>query len=322
MERRTFLTGVLGTAGLSLTAEAFGQAIVAPFQKDPIAVPKDATLPIVLPITYWNSIPLVEGAVTGGNSERFAAHTGLNAVCVPKETYTRLQLPATNKPIRVNVLDTALTATEVLIPTVKFGFVTFKEIKAALLDVFAVLSVRPHPDAPTGWLGTPFLSAFQATFDFPKRVLILESAQANLPKEKDTITLPLSVRDGRPFVQVSVAGGKPFAALVDTGTLVSLIPTEAALKAQARPLQILTVTKSGKEARAALTTISKLAVGKMERSDVRVLFFAADAPMEFDKSFAVLGMDFLQHYKVTFNFAKQKFSLTLPLPDIPPDSDG
>lgn len=322
MERRTFLTSILGAAGLSLTAEAFGQAVVAPFQKDPIAVPKDATLPITLPITYWNSIPLIEGSVTGSNSERFAAHTGLNAVCVSKETYTRLQLPATNKPVRVNVLDTALTSTEVLIPTVKFGFVTFKEIKAALLDVFAVLSVRPHPDAPTGWLGTPFLSAFQATFDFPKRSLLLESAQASPPKDKGTITVPLSVRDGRPFVQISAAGGKPFAALVDTGTLVSLIPTEAALKAQARPLQILTVTKGGKEARAALTTVSKLAVGKMERSDVRAVFLAADAPTEFDKSFAVLGMDFLQHYKITLNFAKQKFFLTPPPPDTPPDSDG
>ena len=323
MERRTFLVGALGVTGLDLAEQVFGQGNGSEmYQKELVAIPKGSPLPISLPISYWNSIPLIEGAVTGNNAEKFAAHTGLNAVCVPKETYTRLLLPATNKPIRVSVLDRVVGATEVLIPTLKFGFVTFKDVKAALIDVFAMLSVRPHPDAPTGWLGTPFLSAFQVTFDFPKRTLILEAPQAAFPKDKGTITVPLSVREGRPFVPISVAGSKPFPALVDTGTLVSLIPSDVALKAQARPLQVLTVTKNGKEAHAALTTVSKLSVGKIERADVRAVYLAADAPMEFDKNFAILGMDFLQYYRVTFNFAKQKLFLTPPPPDTPADPNG
>ena len=72
-----------------------------------------------------------------------------------------------------------------------------------------------------------------------------------------------------------------------------------------------------------MTTVSKLAVGKMERADVRAVYLAADAPTEFDKNFAVLGMDFLQYYKVTFNFAKGKLFLTPPAPDAPaPDPNG
>lgn len=319
MKRREFLTGAAG-AGLLWEQAARAQNQEA-YQKEPVAVPKDATLPIALSISYWNNIPLVDAAVPMGQMEKWAVQTGLNAVCVSKETYTRLQLPATNKPVRVNVLDNALGSTEVMIPALKFGFVTLKDIKAVLMDVFGVLSVRPHPDAPTGWLGTPFLSAFQASFDFPKRSLTLASLQSNLPKDKGTVIAPLSVRDGRPFVQVSVSGGKPFWALVDTGTLVSLIPTDAALKAQARPIQVLNISKAGKQAHAALTSVPKLSVGKAERDNVRAVYLAADAPTEFDKNFAVLGMDFLQYYKVTLNFAKQKIAFTPPPPDMPP-SDG
>jgi predicted aspartyl protease len=318
MKRREFLAGA---AGAALLWEQAANAQQPQFYQSPVAVPKDAVLPITLPITYWNSIPVISGIMASGQPERWAVQTGLNAVCVSKETYSRLQLPATNKAVRVNVLDTALDSTEVTITSLKLGFVTLKDINAALLDVFGILSSRPHPDAPAGWLGTPFLSAFQASFDFPKRGLILESAQANVPKDKGTITVPLSMRDGRPFVQVKAADGKPFWALVDTGTLVSLIPTDAALKAKARPLQVLSVSRGSKQANAALTTLSKLGVGKIERADVRAVFLAADAPQEFDKNFAVLGMDFLQYYKVTFNFAKQKIAFTPPSSETPED-DG
>jgi predicted aspartyl protease len=286
-------------------------------QQDPVSVPKNTLFPVSIPFIPWNGVPVIQTQLNGANQERFAVSTGLNVNTVSVEAYTRLQLQATNRQYRLNVLDTSTTATEARISSLQINMLKLADVSVVLTDVFAMLSPRPHPDAPTGWLGTPFLSAFSVIFDFAHNTIFLQDPKTPLPNEKGTVVVPFTRKDGRIWVKVSLPRAKAFDAVIDTGTVTTLIPTEVAEKLAITPLQIFPITKgNGREARAGLISLPKLNVGKLEATEVRAVFLAAEAQPPFDKTLGVLGMDFLKRYKMTLSFDKQKVAFTpLPAPE-------
>lgn len=276
-------------------------------QKESPAIPKEALLPMAVPFVPWHGIPVIQTQVNGNHQERFAVTTGLNANTISTEAYARLELQASTREFLVHILDSKTQGTEARIQSLQINSLKIADLGAVMTDVFALLSPRPHPDAPTGWLGTPFLSGFQVTFDFSRNTIFLHQPKAPLPNEKGAVTVPLIQRDGRLLVKVSLPRAKSFDAIIDTGTITTLIPTEVAEKLGINPVQIFPLTKgSGVEARAGLIVLPKLNIGKLEATDVRAIFLAADAPPAFDKNLAVLGTDFLKHYKVTISFDKKK----------------
>src|SRR5262249_9641476 len=148
----------------------------------------------------WNGLPVIDGIINGNNFEHFVLDTGLNACAVSSATYTRLKLQATQKQVRLNIMDRATEATEVQIKSLQIGNATLNNVPAALADVFAMLSRVPRPDAPAGWLGSPFLSAFQVTFDFHNHIAVLGSPQAALPHPPGSVVVPITLKDGRVYV--------------------------------------------------------------------------------------------------------------------------
>jgi predicted aspartyl protease len=262
----------------------------------------------------WNGLPVIDTVVNGSNFEKFVLDTGLNACTVPSASYSRLKLQATTRQVRLDVLDRPTEATEVQLQSLKINGTEFQNVPAVLTDVLAMLSRAPaRPDAPTGWLGTPFLSAFQVTFDFHDHIALLGSPQMALPITPGTVVVPIIVREGRVYVRVAVPGVKPFLALVDTGAVGTLLPGEVAEKLKVKPTQVFTITRhDGKTAKAGLAVLPKLSIGKAEQHDVHAIFLASDAPAEFDRTLAILGMDFLSRYNVTISYAKQKMALSPP----------
>ena len=282
----------------------------SPLQKSPIALPTDALLPATFSVSKWYEIPVIQVSINTSLVERIGLDTGLNANVVIPESAARLALSPLNTKTHLNVLNLECEAQESQIQKLRARTLELKNVSVALADLPAMLSQHPHPDAPAVWFGTPFLSAFQVTFDPGSSSITLDKPDAPFPRNKETAVTAIVMRDGRPFVKVSIPGAKPFLALIDTGSPGTVIPTEIGEKLKLKPVK--SDLSAGKQGKAALVELSKMTVGKAEWKGGRVHFITADPAKEFDKSFAVLGMDFLSRFKVSLNYTRLQIALTPP----------
>jgi predicted aspartyl protease len=311
----------LGTLGFPAGMVRAGQGTANPslFQKSPIALPKNAPLPVVLPFTFWNGLLLIDGVINSSTTpDRFVLNSGMNANAVTDELYTRHKLQASARQVRVAVLDRVTEGTEVQIQKLQIGTVILENVETTLVDVYRLLSSRTRADAPAAWLGTPFLFAFQVTLDFDSRVVVLNAPKTPLPSDTGTVVLPFTLKEGRIFVRVNAPGGGTFLAMVDTGAVGTLIPTSLAEKLKCQPQASVIVKRpNGVEGRVLRTVLPKLQIGKLEVPEVPALFVAPDAPKDFDRTVGVLGVDFLRHFKITLSYAQKKIAFTSPAPAEP-----
>jgi predicted aspartyl protease len=247
---------------------------------------------------------------------------------VTSDVYARAELQALSRRTNVAILDITADTDEVLMKTLQFntlsGPVTLENIVAARINPFQLISksprmVSPGGGAPEGWLGAPFFTAFQVSFDVMNHQVTLNKPNTPLPKEAGAIEVPFEIREGRIWVKVSVPKGKTFQAMVDTGAVGTLLPGEIAEKMGLKPINIVTVTRgAGQEAKAALAVMPEFSLGKAKVKDVPVVFLAANAPAPFDRKLGVLGLDFLSHFVVTLDYGKKKMVLVPPAaPDAP-----
>jgi predicted aspartyl protease len=223
----------------------------------------------------------------------------------------RLQMTALPGKAHLRLVNLTTDVSQASLKSLRLGLITLKDIPMAALDVPAFLSRAPHPDAPAGWLGTPFLSAFQVTIDSAQRLVLLESPGAKPPTGHGVTTVPVQIKDGRPYISVSLPGAKPFSALIGTGVVLTMIPRAAAQKAGLKAVETLPVTGTdGKPGKIALALLPRLLVGKAEVKSMRIAYLAADSPDALDPELAVLGMDFLSRFRATLNIDKKRLYLT------------
>lgn len=252
---------------------------------------------------------VVDAFVNGNDRESFVLDTGLNADAIRPDDGARLQLADLKRTVRVDTLQTTHAAPEARLSSLRIGGMTVENMPAALLDVPALLSNTPHPDAPPGWLGAPFLSAFQVTFDFSSHTLILNPPNTRLPVVKGTVVVPLTLRDGRIWASVTAPGAGTFSALIDTGAVGTLLPGAIADKLKLKSEKSSVIRVNGKDGKASTALAPRLRLGKAELKDVPVVFLAPDVPDGFDRSLGVLGMDFLSHYKIAISYSEKKMAL-------------
>jgi len=293
--------------------------VTAPFQVSPVTLPPNPALPLTLNLGVWLGRPTVYIAVNG-RAERLGLSTGLNANTI-SPTLTGLQIPNGKTKVRVDILDRELEAPETTLDSLQFGLVKLEKVPVAQVEVVSQVSHNPHPDAPVGWLGTPFLSAFQVTLDITHKICTLEKSvekpTAKMPA--GSIVVPMTLRDGRIYVMMTLPKSKPFPAILDTGTVGTLIPASVGEKLKLPPLETVKLgVVGGKEVVATLIQAPSVAVGKAECKSLRVAYLSADASPGFGRETAVLGLDFLSRYKVVFNFAAKKVTfIPPPGPDDP-----
>ena len=286
-----------------------GSPVNAPRQDGPFTLAKGSVLPALVPYHLWNGLIVVDAFVNGNDQESFVLDTGLNANAIRPSDGARLQLASLNRKVRVDTLQTANEAQEVRIPSLRISGTLIENMPAALLDVAALLSNSPHPEAPPGWLGAPFLSAFQINIDFSSHILMLNPPSTRLPGGKDTIIVPITVRDGRIWTSVTAPGAGTFSALIDTSAVGTLLPGAIADKLKLRSDKSSVIRANGKEGKAFTAVAPRLRIGKAEIKDIPVVFLDKDAPAGFDRSLGVLGMDFLSHFKISISYAQKKMAL-------------
>jgi len=284
-----------------------------------LTIPGGTLLPIQLNYRIWNGIPIVEGRVNGGVLESIALATGLNQNAVTPDADERFKLKHLVSQVSLLTLDTTTLASEAQLAELQFNFAKLKDARVVVADVYSLLTVLRRPDAPALWLGIPFFTAFQTTFDFEKHLVRLANVNAPLPKEVGAITIPLEKKNGRLFVRLAIPRGGAFSALVDTASPGTLIPAAAADRLKLTPLKTLTVRgRDGKQAQAQVVRLPSLTLGKTEQKNFTVLHLMKNAPPEFDKTLGILGTDFLSHYRVTISIAHSKMVL---VPAAAPETD-
>jgi predicted aspartyl protease len=299
-------------AGMGRVNAEVQAGAASPLQKGPVSLPANVLLPTTLLVQKWRGLLVVTGSVNNSLIERVALDTGLNADVVLPDAAMRLSLSPLTTKTRLSVLNTESEAPDSTIQHLKAGSLDMENIPVALANLPLLLSALPQPDAPAVWLGTPFLSAFQITYDPITSSVLLETPQSAFRRHRDMAVVPLVMRDGRPYVKVSIPGAKPFLALVDTGSPGTLIPAEVATKLKLKPIKEVSAGKQ----KASLVELPKLNIGRAEWKAVRVACLTPDSAKEFDKTFAVLGMDFLSRYKVSLNYSRLQMAFT------PPDKPG
>jgi len=292
-------------------------------QKCPIAIPDSVILPATLQVQKWDptgrgqgqqsGIPTVVVSFNNSRLEHAAIATGLNANAVSPAAALRLKLSPIDGKVTVNAMDATAGASQAEISQFHASTLELPKIPVAVTDVPGMLSLKSHPDAPTAWLGMPFLSAFQITLDPVSNSVTLQKAATKLPRPRQTSVVPLVLRDNRPYVSVSIPGAKPFLALLDTASPGSVIPTVVAEKLKIKPLKpVVEITRQGKPGKAAEIILPKLSVGKAEWKMPHVIYLTSDSSKEFDRTFAVIGMDFIGQFKVTIDFLHSQVALSPP----------
>ncbi len=312
----------VGSVATALSASLAGSiqpVDSVPLQKSPIAVPATAILPATMPLQKdpWGKIPTVVVSLDESRQEPAAIATGMNANVVSLGATTRLKLAAVQGRVKIDALDSSSTAGQTEVQRFRAATLELTNLTFAVGDVPAMLSPHPHPEAPGAWLGTPFLSAFQVTLNPPTNLVggsvVLKKSTAPLDHRKETSVVPMVLRDNRPYVQVAVPGTKPFLALVDTMSPGTVIPSDVGEKLKLKPIRVETFSRiEGKVAKAALVELPKLSIGKTEWKAARVYFLTSESSKEYDRNFAVIGMDFIGRFRFTLDFARAKIALGPP----------
>ena len=314
-------------------------------------VPTGAIMPMTLNFQMWNNSVIVVDLLLDGKLYKGILDTGLSGCAITPAEAAALKLDALPSRVVVATLNETRLVPEVALKNLQFNAVKMGGLHVGLLDVSELYAGTPQPDAPALWLGTPFLQAFQITIDYPHNSIILNRATAPMPKDKGAVTLPLELRDGHIYTRVEVPGVGRFSALVDTGTLGTVVPASVGSRIKGAPAKTYTIRgRGGKMMNAPLITLPKIKVGTMEQLQVPALYImpdtgdkpaagskpaagekpqtiekartgdnqAANEKFASDSSLAVLGNDFLRHYSVTINIARRKMTLTLPAPPADP----
>lgn len=266
----------------------------------------------ILPTRPWNGLLTIQARVKE-TSIAAALCTGMSeSVVIPRAQET-LGLKPTDEKRTVHAFDEEATGPAATLSGLKLQALAVPDVRVALIDALKWFTSFPLPDAPALWLGSDFLSRYQVMFDFPAKAVRFYPPDSPLPGGKGSVAVPLEMREGRPWVRVSVPHLPAFWALVDTGTVGTLIPAEVGEKLKLQALKTLPVTRAdGQKAQVRLAVLPKLSVGKAEQEEVPTLFLADKAPVGFHREMAILGRDFLNRYKVTLDYTKLKMVLQPP----------
>jgi hypothetical protein len=276
---------------------------------------KTTLLPCNLPFQIWNGLMTVDAVIGASGTQRFVLDPGLEAcTLMPRAAQLVTSAPA-GEQARFTIYDQVHTAPLAHLPQLQINSIRVEQLPVGMIDVLGLLSPvsARRLDAPTGWLGATFFSAFQTTYYFDEHSVLLERLDAPLPKGKDKISIPIQIQDGRVMLKLSIPGAKPFLALFSTCSPVTMIPTAAAQQAKLKAAETLTIAQpGGKSAKLGHVVLPKLNLGRISLESVNAAYVAPDAPAEMSRNMAMIGVDLMRHYQVTINYARHVMILTPP----------
>ncbi len=184
-------------------------------------------------------------------------------------------------------------------------------VNVGLLNIMASLSpaMAHRPDAPAIWLGYPFLKRFQVRFNPSNHLIEFIPGSHKTKLKPGAVIVKFAGTGAAPAVNVTVPGSPPFTAVVSVTSPVTILPPEVAAKlAGTSPMQIPVRLPDGTETHVEGIKVSSLSVGRAKVDGMQVLG-AEPANKSATVPTAVLGMDFLQHFRFTIDFVGKRLVL-------------
>jgi predicted aspartyl protease len=108
-------------------------------------------------------------------------------------------------------------------------------------------------------------------------------------------------------MEIKVNEKKKVDALLDTGTVSTLLPESVAKELKLTPITTVDVKdNNGKPGKVGLVRLANVELGKLKVKDVHALYIAEGDPKGFDKELAIIGNDLLLRYKVTIDYGRHE----------------
>lgn len=276
-------------------------------------------LPATVPYDLRHGLLLVPVAVGTAATEPAALDTGLPTSVMAAELAQTIRLaggPITEVRCPMGALKLASAPAQL----VRIAGMVLTDVPFCVGDVVGQLSARSLEDAPRLWLGASALAGLSVTIDPGSRDVTFRAAGAPLPNRAPTA--PIRAVGPHIVVDVRVNEGRPFAAIVDTGSAGTLIPAATARELKLAPSVTVPIRRAdGKDARACLVRLRELRVGAVTLKDAAAYYL--DGVPEEEAATAVLGTDLLLRHRVTIDRQRKRIAFEkVEAPSSPPSSVG
>jgi hypothetical protein len=310
MRRQPFFVLTLVAAAIAAAPHiSVGQAPVIPptvlGAPGAVRIMPGSAIPSTIPFSLWNGIIMAPAVVGDGVPIPAAINTGLPlSVLTPQLAARQGIKPGTTKEIEL--LDRKITVLSAPAQTVRFEGMALAGVPFAICDILGQLSSK-ETAGPAIWLGSSAFEGLCITIDPQKSEMVIKPSTAAFGGKGARV--PFALRDGRIWVDVVANDKQKFEALIDTGSVATMVPPKVATALQLKAESSFElVDKNGKPGKVGLAKLDQATLGKLLVKDVPVLFVAEGDPQGINQDFAVLGNDFLFRYRVTIDFGRKEVS--------------
>ncbi|MEP6755372.1 MAG: retropepsin-like aspartic protease [Chthonomonadales bacterium] len=302
-------------AGICSVAPVHAQVGGTPSAQGPGArvMPASAN-PDTIPFSLWNGLIVIQALFGDGVSEQAVLHTGL-PICMVTPTLAAKKSMTSTGLIDVKLMDKSLRVAGIKPQMLRVDRFLLSNVAFGIMDVFDTLSNQTPLDAPTIWIGSSALDATSFMVDPRKMEVVFRPANAQPPPK--CIRVPFTVREGRIYMEVTINGKQKFEAMLDTGAVATLIPTDTAKKLKLVPVTTALIEeKNGKKVSMCITRLEEVMLGKLHVKDIQAVYIAEPVKDGPDTDMAIIGNDLLLRYRFTIDYGRKEIDFE-ELPPIP-----
>jgi len=297
------------TCALALSVAALGIVSVpsaAQFQFVPGQFSNQSVQVDVIPFEVQNGLIVVKALMGDGLVTSAILDTGL-PICVMTTDYAAKHGLKSSGTKDIPVLDRNETVLNTPPQAIRINRMLVTSALTGVLDLYSKLSAAPPQDAPPLWIGNSALAALSYTIDPLNEKITLRPPGAPLPP--GAIVVPFELKDGRIWVDVKVNGKKNFSALIDTGSVGTMLPAKLVKDLALTPSATFPVTHpDGGAGKVCAVELADIAMAGLKVTDVQAIYVDQKSKDGFDPDLGIIGNDVLLRYRVTIDCMQKKIA--------------
>lgn len=266
--------------------------------------------PDFIPFDVWEGLIVIQAYIGDGQSQDAIIATGL-PLCLASTEFASKRAITVPGPLRdINIMDRSVRMSNAKPQALRMDRVSLTNVPFGVFNLFEFLTSRTLTGAPSVWLGNSLLASFSITIDpLIQRILL---RPAGVPMPIGATVLPFEFKDGRIWVEAKVNGKKSFSALIDTGSVGTLLPASVVKALNLPAATTFAMTHpNGQEGKVAAVQLNEIALGPLKIPDVQALSIAESVKDGFDPELGIIGNDVLLRYRVTIDYGQRKLGFEM-----------
>ena len=318
MNSFTRIIAVLFFLTIYVGASAQGNGASTTNQNVGPRVMPSSTVPDTISFSLWHGLIVVDALFGDGIGEQGVLHTGLPVSMVSPILAAKKSMQ-TQGLVDIKVMDRNIRVPGIKPQLLRMDRFVIANVNFGICDVMGTMSNQTLENVPTVWIGNSALEALTFTVDPRKMEIALRPANSQPPPK--CIRVPFVLRDHRLFMELTVNGKQKFEAILDTGSVGTLIPSDIAKKLKITPVTTAEVEeKNGKKVKMGIARLDEIMLGKLHVKDIQALYIVEPIKDGPDPDMAIIGNDLLLRYKFTIDYGKLEiyFEELPPLPVVKP----